>query len=329
MADQKHNSPAFTIDLDQAAQAWQAIRSANQIAIISHRHPDPDTVGANLALRSALTRAGLQIQSFCVDAPPETCQFLEESACYQKNFQPDNFDLIISVDCGGTEQVAFQKQFPDIFKRNFINIDHHASNQLFGTINIVQTNLSSTCEIVYQLLHFWELSVTTDIANYLLFGLYYDTGSFMHPNTTPAVLEIASDLVRLGARLDLITKSLFQNFNENKFHLWGQILEKIKITADGNSAAAIPHQILAKHQAGSEELSGLTNYLSMVKGSKFAVLVSEEQTGQIRGSLRSVSDEVDLSKLAQSLGGGGHRKASGFSLEGHITEQPFWSIQQN
>ena len=152
MADQEYNQATFTIDLDQAAHAWQAIRSAKQIAIISHRHPDPDTVGANLALRSALTRASLQTKSFCVDAPPETCQFLEESANYQMDFHPENFDLIISVDCGGEEQVAFQKQFPEIFKSNFINIDHHASNQLFGTINIVQTNLSSTCEIIYELL---------------------------------------------------------------------------------------------------------------------------------------------------------------------------------
>lgn len=329
MAEPKPSHTELSINLEQARLAWEAIMAAQTIGIISHRHPDPDSIGSNLALRAALSTLGKTVNSVCVDSPPETAKFLSECANYSTCFLPTDNDLNISVDCGGREQVAFHNQYPDLFKKNFINIDHHASNDSFGTINIVQTNLSSTCEIIYQLFQFWKIKLTSDIATYLLFGLYYDTGSFMHSNTTPAVLEMASKLYQAGARHDLITKHLFQNFSEKKFHLWGDILQKIKLTSDQHTVAAVPYDDLEKFQAGSEELSGLINYLSMAPESQYALMISEEKSGQIRGSLRTTRNDVNLSELAQTLGGGGHKKASGFSLEGNISEQPYWIIQPN
>lgn len=320
------NTSTAPIDLDHADLAWSALNQAKRIGIISHRHPDPDTIGSNLAMRTFLLGLGKEIHSFCVDQIPYTCQFLPESKTYRCELQPLDYDLLISVDCGSTSQVAYGQTFPELFHRNFLNIDHHTSNDLFGTINIVQTNLSSTCEIVFNLFRYWNVKITPSIATYLLFGLYYDTGSFMHSNVTPAVLEMADHLMQYGANQKMIISNLYCNFSEEKFHLWGKTLEGIKITEKNSAASVIPREEIINHKNVSETLSGVIDYVSMTKGTDYAVMISEEKPGHIKGSLRTRYDDINLSDLAGKMGGGGHRKASGFGFPGKLSKETSWKI---
>lgn len=314
------------IDLDQAAKSWSALAQAERIGIISHRHPDPDTIGSNLALSTFLTGLGKRVHSFCVDQIPYTCHFLPESQNYLCQLDLAEYDLLISVDCGSPGQVAYDKIHPQLFQKNFINIDHHASNDHFGTINIVQTNLSSTSEIIFNLFKLWQVKITGQMATYLLFGLYYDTGSFMHSNTTPAVLEMAETLLRCGANQQLIIDNLYHNFTEEKFHLWGKTLERIKITDKNSAVAVFGNEEMQEYQNPSENLSGVIDYISMTKESDFAVMISEEKTGQIKGSLRTRFDHINLSELAGQMGGGGHKKASGFGFPGKLSKEVSWKI---
>ena len=324
-----HTIASAAIDLDQANLAWAAIIEAKRIGIISHRHPDPDTIGSNLTLYDLLSSMGKSVHSYCVDQIPQTYQFLPQTSGYLSELIPAEHDLLISVDCGSPEQMAFQKTHPTILERNFINIDHHASNQSFGIINIVQTNLSSTSEIIFNLLNYWGVSITPRMATYLLVGLYYDTGSFMHSNATPAVMEMAESLLRLGANQQLIIQNLYHNFSQEKFHLWGKTLEKIKITDKNSAVAVFGNDELQEFHNASENLSGVIDFISMTKEIDFAVMISEEKTGQIKGSLRTRYDHINLSDLAGQLGGGGHRKASGFGFPGKLTKEVSWKIIPN
>ncbi len=316
----------FDLDLTETSRAWAALEKAQSIGIISHRHPDPDSIGSNLALRRSLIQIGKTVDSFCVHALPKTCQGLNGSQDFTFDFDPNQYEVIISVDCGSLSQVAFENLSPEYFQGEFLNIDHHASNNSFGTINIVNAKLSSTCEMIYLLYQQWGLPIDSQIATCLLFGLYYDTGSFMHSNVTPRVLEIASDLVSKGGSLESIVNRLYRNFNLEKFHLWGDTLQKIKITDQQTSVAVITKNDLEAFQANVEDISGVIDYLSMVKGSQFATLISQDTPGFIKGSLRTRNDGFDLSALAGTMGGGGHRKASGFSFPGKIDQQVIWKI---
>lgn len=314
-----------SFNLDQTSLAWSALAQAERIGIISHRNPDPDTIGSNLALCTLLTGLGKQVHSFCVDPIPYTCFFLPGSRDYLCQLDPVQYDLLISVDCGSSNQVSYNKIHPELFQKNFINIDHHTSNEHFGTINIVQS-LSSTCEIIFNLFRLWQVKITPQIATYLLVGLYYDTGSFMHSNTTPAVLEMAEILISHGAQQQVIIKNLYHNFTEEKFHLWGKTLEGIKVTDKNSAVAIVGYQELQKFANASENLSGVIDYVSMAKESDFAVFISEEKTGQIKGSLRTRHDHINLSELAGQMGGGGHKKASGFGFPGQLSKQISWKI---
>lgn len=320
--------PELQSELDQqvADRAWKALMKAQNIGIISHRHPDPDSIGSNLAMRKSLLTLGKQVDSFCVHLPPKTCQSLQGSQNFICEFDPNQYDLLISVDCGSLGQVAFENLNPENFRGEFLNIDHHTSNNGFGTINIVNTQLSSTCEIVYLLHRYWNLPIDQHIATCLLFGLYYDTGSFMHSNVTPRVLNIASHLISSGASLETIIDHLYRNFNLEKFHLWGDTLQKIKVTDQLTSVAVINKHDLDSFEANAEDISGLIDYLSMVKESQFATLISQDTPGLIKGSLRTRSNDLNLSALAETMGGGGHRKASGFSFPGKIEKQVIWKI---
>lgn len=314
------------INTDQADLAWSIISRSNKIAIISHRQPDPDSIGSNLALNFALSAIGKEIHSICIDPPPKTTHFLPKVNNYSNHLEIENYDLLISVDCGSEGQVAYHRSHPEIFNKNFINIDHHASNNHFGTINIVETSLSSTCEIIFYLLNYWKLNFTSEIATFLLFGLFYDTGSFMHSNVTPEVMEIAGKLCQYGASHQQIINNLYKNFSLEKYHIWGEILEQIKVT-DQNIAVGISNlEKFHKHQAGSEEISGLIDYFSMCKESQMAALICQEKAGQIKGSLRTRHDHINLSDMAASMGGGGHKKASGFSFPGELKSETIWKI---
>lgn len=313
------------LDWQQVDLAWNAIKNAHSIGIVSHRHPDPDTIGSNFSLRETLIGLGKKVQSFCVHQPPHSCDILLQEYYFHSQLNTSGLDLLISVDCGGLDQFAFP--FPlENFTGPFINIDHHASNNFYGSINLVNQQLSSTSEIIYLLTRHWNLPISPFMATCLLFGLYYDTGSFMHSNVSPEVLEIASNLVSLGADRQAIIRSLFHNFHLNKYHLWGAIMEKVKVTEEHTAVAVITREQQNSFQTVPEDISGLINYISMVKESQYAVLINQDENNQLKGSLRTSHDTINLSTLAQTLGGGGHRKASGFGFPGNIEKQISWKI---
>ncbi len=317
------------IDPRQAKEALQQIQKAQKIVIISHRNPDADTIGSNLALRQVFEKYGKQVISACVDALPANLGFLKNIEKYQQNFAPHEMDLIICVDAGSPDQAAFIKQYPDLFsgKIPVINIDHHASNNHYGTLNIVFPGAASTTIIIYHLLLAWGEKISKNMATCLLYGLYYDTGSFMHSNTSDGVYTVAGKLIEAGANLEVIVKNLFHHNSIDQLRLWGKVFSEAELTNKNVVVAGVRQEDFKKTATGSTDLSGAIDYLSMVKGNLFATIISEDGKGNIRGSLRTKKNDVNLSEIAGMLGGGGHEKASGFTFEGELKKEIRWSIK--
>ena len=315
------------IDSTISNQILTAVNNAQHILIISHRSPDADTIGSNVALRATFEMMGKKVTSACIDNPPSDSSFLPYTKDFIKEFNHTDYNLIFTVDCGSSSQTSFLVKNPIIKAQSFIiNIDHHHSNDNFGKINLVIPTSASNTLILHNLLKSWGIVPGMLISTALLYGLYYDTGSFMHSNTDVDTLESASELLANGARMDLIVKNLYKTRPIKQLKLWGRVLSNIKETEDKVVVSAVEKKDFAEFNAEHSDLSGIIDYLNMVKGSAFSTLISEDQTGTIRGSLRTKRDDINLSELAGKLGGGGHKKASGFTIKGSLKKETFIKI---
>jgi len=306
------------------------LREANNILIFSHRGPDGDTIGANLALRQALQEQwGKSVTSACVDPPPAYGQIIKGAYEYVNDFDPKEYDLFIAVDCGADYMTKFNESKPEIFDGSvpLINIDHHPSNNRFGTHNLVHDEAAAAVFTVYHLLNYFEFKITRDIATALLLGLYYDTGSFMHSNTTKEVLEMAAQLLAKGADQSTVVKTLLKTKPISQLKLWGRALKRVRLNEKKAAISAVTERDYDECQANPEELTGAIDFLNAVEGSRFSILLKEDRKGNIKGSMRTQRDDVDLSALAGKFGGGGHKKASGFTIPGRLEPEITWKIR--
>ena len=306
-----------------------AILPVQKILIISHKSPDADTIGANLALREALENLGKTVESACINPVPQNCIFLKKSDTFLSDFEPENYDLIITVDCGGYKLTGFTDKKPVLLDRhatNLINIDHHPSNDHFGRVNLVMSETPSTCFILFLMFTYYGWNISQEMATAMLHGIYYDTGSFMHSNTTAATLRVAARLKALGADLEKCTKEQFHTSPINKLKLYGRAFSHASINSKNAVVSILTKEDFYELGASQEDASGLINYLNHVPQTKFSLLLTEDPSGLIKGSLRTQDEQIDLSEIAQLFGGGGHKKAAGFSIKGRLSPKTSWQI---
>ncbi len=311
-----------------AEKILQRITSAKNICIISHQNPDADTLGSNLALRLAFENEARRITSVSADILRYEFDFLKDKPSFVTEFDPGEFDLFITVDCGSPEQTAFQSVYPEVFrKKDLINIDHHHTNSLFGGINLVIDSSSSTSLIIFNLLKTWNIRPTPDIATCVLMGVYGDTGSFMHSNTSAEEFEAAAELMYLKANRSVIVERLYKRQSLGKLRLLGKILSETRMTDKKTVVSAIKDEDFHETGATQADLEGVIDYINMTKDNRIAALLTEDGKGNVRGSLRTKKDDLNLSEIAVHLGGGGHKKASGFTIKGKLEKVVRWSIK--
>lgn len=313
---------------NEFALAKETLLKAEKICIISHRRPDGDAVGANLGLRMALEALGKTIVSACVDPLPENSKFLPLADTYVQDFNYEDFDVIVSVDCAELKLVAFHKDKPELTseEKPFINFDHHHSNDSFGTINVVDAESCSTSIIIFDFLKYCGLKIDRQIATALLHGIYFDTGGMMHSNTSKEVFEVCGELFACGADLKTVSKHLFHTTPVNRLRLWGRILEKTYINDEGVVVSAVNQEDYRITNSSSDDTSGVIDYLNAVPSAKYCVLLSEGSNGLVKGSLRTQREDVNLSEIAQEWGGGGHTKASGFGMKAELRPVLSWKV---
>ncbi len=309
-------------------KAKKALMEAEKICIISHRGPDGDAVGSNLALRAKMEELGKTVVSACVDPVPADTLYLKGSEDFVDDFDPEDFDMFVSVDCGALGLVKFNEKKPEIINgdKPFLNIDHHESNDGFGTINIVDTDSCATCFILFNFFEFCQWPLDRTVATYLLHGIYFDTGSLMHANTTTEVYEVCGKLFLKGADLRSVSKHLFHTMPVSRMRLLGRILERTNVNDENVTISAVNQDDYRACESTSKDTSGAVDFLNMVPGANYCVLLSENEKGIVKGSLRTRRDDVNLSDVASQWGGGGHPKASGFGISGKLTPLTKWRV---
>jgi len=302
----------------------ERVDKASKILLLCHRKPDGDAIGTTIAVHLALRAKGKEVVSCSIDPVSSNYHFLPSVYLMRRHFgKLDLYDLIIFLDCGDKTITNYHLEHKDLFSGKYpiINIDHHISNDNFGDLNIVLPSAASTSHIVYKMFKKSGVKITTDIATLLLAGLYYDTGSFKHDNTSVEVLTIASKLTQIGAKADSIARNMFNNHSVQTLKAWGKILSRIK----KNDKKIISSILKAKdlEEIGIDmnnlHLAEVMHYLDSIPDTKFSVLLAESK-GFIKGSFRTSNNNIDVSKIAKIFNGGGHKKAAGFVINGEIND---------
>ncbi|KKR08077.1 MAG: MgpA protein, phosphoesterase RecJ domain-containing protein [Candidatus Peregrinibacteria bacterium GW2011_GWE2_39_6] len=307
------------------------LKKSEHIVIISHRNPDGDTIGSALALKHALKQWGKNVTCSCINPPPDYTLMLPGVWEYVNDFDLNKTDLLIAVDCGAHYLMKFNETKPEILNKKIplLNIDHHPSNDYFGSHNLIWPEAAATTFIIYHLLIEFDLLITANIATCLMLGVYYDTGSLKHSNTTSEVLTMNADLLQKGARHEEVIKELFHTTPINRLKLWGRVMQRARINEKKVVVSAITEQDFIECNSEPEDLTGVIDFLNSIPESKFTVLLNEDRKGNIKGSFRTQNNDMDLSRIAAVFGGGGHKKASGFTLPGKIDQEIAWKIRSN
>lgn len=309
-------------------RAKRLIDNAKRIVAIAHRKPDGDTLGSCIALKHALSKEGKDVTMACIDEIPERYSFMPDIRDFIHEFDFLEYDLLIVCDAGASYMTNYHEKYPDIFKGEVpvINIDHHASNDNFGTINIVDVNAASTTMIMYNFFKFAKYDFNPTIGTALLTGIYNDTGSFMHQNTTPEALKIAGEMMAVGGRVVDVSRNLFKTTPVSTLKLWGKVLANLKINSEKVAMSVVTKDDFEQCNAEIDELSGAVDFINCVPNTKFTVLLHEDENGNVKGSFRTRNEDVDLEEIAAKFGGGGHKKAAGFTLPGKLEKEVRWKI---
>jgi bifunctional oligoribonuclease and PAP phosphatase NrnA len=296
----------------QFLAAKKAIDKSEKILLASHDEPDGDALGSMLALKFSFEKLGKKADIFCPSEIPENFRFLPGIQEVKKNIEL-KYDLLFGVDYGDLKRLeAAVKDIP------LITFDHHPLINQAGEIKVVDTNFSSTCEIVYQFLAENELKIDKEIATCLLTGIFTDTWGFRHPNTTAKTLKVVGELLLRGAPLRKIAGLVNQQKIDVKSKIWSRALTNIQQDREfGFVYCFINFQDMKELGATTGDLSGLASLLCMVPGTKFSLVLSEMALGKLDGSFRALPNHgIDVSRLAKALGGGGHKLSAGFKTEG-------------
>lgn len=298
------------------------LREATSVLLGTHQHPDGDALGSILALKLALEMHGKKVTAYIPDPPPDFFTFLPalETLTLTKPRVSD-YDTVVLLDY--TQLYRTNLEAEALIHPRAICIDHHYDNPRQVSINLIVPQAAATAHILFELFRVMNLPITKDIATCLLTGIFTDTGSFMHDSTTPEILEMASVLMHKGARLSHIAHETYQKKDLAGLRIWGRALSRILVNAkSGASVALVTYQDLQECHATLDDLSGVVNLLNTLPQTTFAMLLVEFEPGKIKGSLRSEPHKgIDVSKLARRLGGGGHKLASGFEVEGRLVQQ--------
>lgn len=312
-----------TLTPQSMRDAYELMMNSQRILLVAHQKPDGDTSGSTLTLWHWLSDLGKDVEAFCLHTVPEQLSFLPNAHKIKTDASVFNkeWDLLITCDSGDLEYAGVAEHVKTLSKKpKVLNIDHHASNKLFGEVNLLNVQASSTAEVVYQFLQEHKIEISKSMAICLMTGVFTDTGGFSNAATNKQALEMASVFVQKGASIPEIHRATIANKSIPVMKLWGKIMSRLRKTDRGIAYTYILERDFAKYGIDIESIDGLSNYLSQLNDAKAVIVFSEREEGIVKASMRTYHNDVDLSLLASSMGGGGHKKSAGFTVSGRIEE---------
>jgi phosphoesterase RecJ-like protein len=304
-------------------QILKHIKTRQRILVASHAEPDGDCLGSLVALGLALNKLDKTITLYNPSPIPAVYRFLPGVEHIAKQIkEAKEYDLAIVLDCGDIVRVGEDSSVVDQIPI-VINIDHHVSNTGFGDVQLIDTDACATAEIVYRLIKALEIPFDKSIATAIYLGILTDTGSFRFSNTNPAAFAISKAMIDIGVEPHTVAQRVFGTYSLGRIKLLNMALNSIEISENGKlSLMTVSRSMLNSTGTSTEDIDGLINYARRIEDVKVAALIHEIKNGagkftnmnRYHVSLRSDST-VDVAKIANKFGGGGHTSAAGFQIE--------------
>jgi len=301
-------------------QVAQVLQEAKSVVLACHLNPDGDTLGCALALQSVLEGLGKRVVTLSSDGVPEIYRFLPGSEKVLTSTEQRGFDVAVVCDTGTPERIG--KARDAVFSaRIIVDIDHHVTEGAFGDIRIQQPKAAATAEIVYRLLKVMDVPITPNVATCLLTGIITDTGLYRYMNVSPSAFRLSATLMEAGASPAQIAEEVFERRSFPSVRLLGRALEHIRQEEEGKLVwSYLSYEDFTELEATDEDTEGIITQLRAVRDSVVLALLREVKPGRVRVSVRSRDERFDMATLAEKFGGGGHRLAAGFWVDGGIDE---------
>jgi bifunctional oligoribonuclease and PAP phosphatase NrnA len=301
------------------------IRNHDRFLLTAHEGPDGDALGSLLGMHHLLTRLGKDSVMFLAakEFPlPIEYRFLPLEEVFHEAPADMADRVIMFLDCGNIDRMPVD--FLTDGGNRKLNIDHHHDNTRFGDVNLVCPGASCTAEIVYDLAHVLGVQIDAEMAMPLYVGLITDTGKFMYENTNAHTHRVAAELIDAGVDVDDTYRRLYEHVPIEKLRLIARALDKIeRHCGDRLAITYLTAEDYAATGSGEEMTEGVIDHLRSIDGIKVAAAVRDlgnRGRAARKVSLRSSEGDVDVSAIAREQGGGGHKRAAGFSTDLELPE---------
>ncbi|PIU68173.1 MAG: bifunctional oligoribonuclease/PAP phosphatase NrnA [Armatimonadetes bacterium CG07_land_8_20_14_0_80_40_9] len=310
-------------------QIIKIIKGEQRFIVTSHINPDGDSIGSILALGLALRKVGKEVTIFSFDPIPKVYNFLPRIDLITRDIPFSLPKVVIVLDCGEIDSMI-----PSLSKlitpsSIVINIDHHQGNSKFGDYCYLDPKAAAVGEQIYKIIGLLGIRIDKEIAPSLYVAILTDTGSFKFINTTADTFRIASSLVKSGANPALISQKVYENKPLGLVRLMGLALTTLKLNKKRELAyLTITQDMLKKSKINNPEVRVITDFIRSIQGLKVVLVFRETKGKEIKVSLRSKGEEIDVNRIASKFGGGGHQAAAGCTLKGPIEEMKMKVLEE-
>ena len=294
------------------------IRRRQRFLLTSHARPDGDSIGSQLAMAFALDRLGKEVRIVNADAAPDHYQDFPGMNRIEivERVDSSTADAVIVMECGDLARTGIAGlEHPFI-----VNIDHHAGNSMYGAINWHDESAAACGEMVFDAIRALDVPLTAEIATHIYLAILTDTGAFHHSNITPRTFDICRQTVEAGVNPAAMARRVFDSNSFGKLKLIGALLDSMELVDDGRLAVLyMDDRMLEACGCTHNDTEGLINLPLTAREIQAVVFFKVTPGDSVRVSMRSKYD-VDVRKVANAFGGGGHKNAAGFTVEGQLAD---------
>lgn len=295
-------------------KVFDILNSSRNICIAGHKAPDGDCIGSVMALYSILEPMGKNL-TVCIDGniPYNYKPFVDESVLCAE-YSGEKFDAAVVLDCSDAQRLG---RFGEITENSgiVICIDHHKTNDNFADINIIDPKISSTGELLYNIIRSSGIEISKKAAEYIYMAILTDTGKFSYSSTTGDTHRVAADLIEKGVDVAYMDNVIYSSKPSNIVKAFIDCIKSIELHVDNKlGIAVISQKILRDNDVEMGDIDGVVEFIREIREVEVSCVLKEYGDSITKVSLRSKND-VDVSQISLKFGGGGHQKAAGFEVE--------------
>ena len=289
----------------------------NNFLVLSHKNVEADALGSSLAFYYLLKKMNKKAWILNEDTIPSSYNFLPGIKKISKNISKIDAPICFVLDCSDVDRLGKTKRF--LKGRKVVNIDHHISNTRFGDVNWVDSESSSTCEMVYRLYRYLNVKLDKKIALCLYSGIVADTGSFSFGNTTSSTHKVIAELLKFNLPVNEIYQHIYHSFSFKEVLFSIRALSNIKLLKNGKIVYCIVDKTKPYKKDGSDTTEFMFSIMRAIKSVEVAILFKILDSDKVHVSFRSKRN-IDVNKIASLFGGGGHLRASAVMMNMNINK---------